>query len=247
MTTWVTSEELAQDVEGQTLATLFLATVEQHRDQVALRWRDDDGGWGEWTYGDYADRVARAATGLRALGVSPGDRVVLMFRNVARVPRARPGHGVLWGHPGLDLQLVVARADRLPGRALSGQGRVRREHRLPRTLPQGEGRAARGSSGSAFAPIPAGWPAPTSSPTRRCSTTSRPTSSPPRRSSPPHALATIIYTSGTTGPPKGVMITHVNADIHRREPDPNDRQAPRGASPASAWSRTCRWPTSPSA
>ena len=36
----------------------------------------------EWTFAEYADHVARAAAGLRALGVEPGDRVVLMMRNI---------------------------------------------------------------------------------------------------------------------------------------------------------------------
>ena len=33
------------------------------------------------TYGEYADLATRAASGMRALGVAPGDRVVLMMRN----------------------------------------------------------------------------------------------------------------------------------------------------------------------
>src|SRR5690606_39952086 len=78
----VTNDEILQIVEGQTVPTMFLDTVRQHPDNVALRWREDDGSWGEWTFRDYADRVARVAGGLRAKGIGHGDRVVLMLRNV---------------------------------------------------------------------------------------------------------------------------------------------------------------------
>ena len=34
-----------------------------------------------WTWSDLADRVARVAGALRALGVGPGDRVAMLSRN----------------------------------------------------------------------------------------------------------------------------------------------------------------------
>jgi long-chain acyl-CoA synthetase len=78
----VTSEEIMEAVEGRTIPTAFNATVAAHGDRTALRWRTDDDGWGEWTFADYADRVARAAAALRDWGIRPGDKVVLMMRNV---------------------------------------------------------------------------------------------------------------------------------------------------------------------
>jgi long-chain acyl-CoA synthetase len=77
-----TSDEIMQAVEGQTLPTAFNATVAAHGDRTALRWRNDDDSWGEWTFRDYADRVARAAAALRDWGIEPGDKVVLMMRNI---------------------------------------------------------------------------------------------------------------------------------------------------------------------
>ena len=77
-----TSAEIDRVVEGDTVATCFTRTVRTHGDLVALRARDADGGWLEWTYAEYADRACAVAAGLRALGVEPGDRVVLMLRNV---------------------------------------------------------------------------------------------------------------------------------------------------------------------
>ena len=78
-----TSEDLDRIVAGRTLPRAFLETVEQLGDRVALRWRNADGtSFSEWSFSEYADRVARAATGLAARGVGRGDRVVLMLRNI---------------------------------------------------------------------------------------------------------------------------------------------------------------------
>ena len=77
-----TSDEIMQRVEGQTVPSAFNATVAAHADRVALRWRNDDDSWGEWTFADYAERVARAVAALRDWGVTPGDKVVLMMRNI---------------------------------------------------------------------------------------------------------------------------------------------------------------------
>ena len=71
-----------QAVDGQTVPTAFNETVALHGDRTALRWRNDDGSWDEWTFRDYADRVSRAAAFLRDWGIQPGDNVVLMLRNI---------------------------------------------------------------------------------------------------------------------------------------------------------------------
>src|SRR5918999_5330320 len=76
-----TREEIDRASAGQTVPSRFLTTVAEHPEQVALRWKTADGGWGELTYAEYADLVARATSGLRELGVGRGDRVVLMMRN----------------------------------------------------------------------------------------------------------------------------------------------------------------------
>jgi long-chain acyl-CoA synthetase len=67
-------------IEGKTVARAFLDTVAERGSHVALRWKDGDD-WKEATWDDYRDRVARVAGGLRARGVSRGDRIVLMMRN----------------------------------------------------------------------------------------------------------------------------------------------------------------------
>jgi non-ribosomal peptide synthetase component F len=65
---------------GQTVATLFRDTVRAMPTQVALRAKAGEG-WVETTYAEYADGACRVAAALSALGVAPGDRVVLMMRN----------------------------------------------------------------------------------------------------------------------------------------------------------------------
>src|SRR3546814_9773474 len=79
--TEITRRELDEAVEGQTIASRALQTFAEHPDRVALRWREGDG-WGEMTWREYEQQVAVAAAGFQRLGVEPGDRVVLMVRNV---------------------------------------------------------------------------------------------------------------------------------------------------------------------
>ena len=76
-----TSDELTASVAGQTVASAFVGAAQRFTTATALRWKDGDQ-WVSLDWSQYADRVARAAGGLRALGVGPGDRVVLMIRNV---------------------------------------------------------------------------------------------------------------------------------------------------------------------
>ena len=66
---------------AHTIPLGFVANVAQHGEQVALRERQSDGTYRQWTYAQYADQVARCAAGLRALGFGPGERLVLMLRN----------------------------------------------------------------------------------------------------------------------------------------------------------------------
>ena len=75
-------QEIRELVAGQTVPTEFLKTVAARGDAPALNWRNDDGGWGTWTFAEYAQKVAQVAAGLDAQGVEAGDRVVLMMRNI---------------------------------------------------------------------------------------------------------------------------------------------------------------------
>ncbi|HMC51574.1 MAG TPA: AMP-binding protein, partial [Acidimicrobiales bacterium] len=77
----ITKDDLDGLVAGQTVASAFRDRVERHSDSIALRWRNQDGTWSEWTWSDYAEEATRVAAGLGALGLGRGQRIVLLMRN----------------------------------------------------------------------------------------------------------------------------------------------------------------------
>jgi long-chain acyl-CoA synthetase len=197
----ITRAELDEAIEGQTLATRFLETVSEHGEIVALRSKRPDGGFDEWTYADYGRKVASAAAHLRSLGVQPGDRVVLMMRNIPQFHfldiaavflgatpisiynSSSPDQvAYLAGH--CKAVLAIAENADFASRFTKVQDQLPElrqvidmsEPGTAEALFEGEGLDLAAEAGA-------------------CA---------------PDSLATVIYTSGTTGPPKGVMITHRN-------------------------------------
>ena len=63
-----------------TIPARFLRTVAERSNDVAIREKVGDA-FRTLTFGDYADQATHLAAGLRALGVGPGDRVVMLIRN----------------------------------------------------------------------------------------------------------------------------------------------------------------------
>ena len=59
------------------LAQFLVRAARVHADRPALL----HGGRVLWRYGELADRVARLAGHLRALGLAPGDRIALLMKN----------------------------------------------------------------------------------------------------------------------------------------------------------------------
>jgi long-chain acyl-CoA synthetase len=209
----ITKEELDEKVEGQTICSRFLDIVDAHGGRTALRARVEEARrdvWESWSYREYADRVAVAAAGLKALGLKPGDRVVLMMRNIptfhvvdmavafcgataVSIYNSSPPEQVqyLVGH--CKARLAVVEDVEFLDRFLT----VRDE--LPDLeaivlLDNPLGLQTRGVlegplvfEGSRQLDL-----------ARALDDID------------PDSLATIIYTSGTTGPPKGVMLSHRN-------------------------------------
>jgi acyl-CoA synthetase (AMP-forming)/AMP-acid ligase II len=151
----------------------------------------------EWTYGEFAERVAEVAAGLRELGVGEGDVVGVILPNsphylevwwailwlgatfnpVNPALTAREAVGILADS---GAKLVVATAE-------SAAGLEQHRDELPAVreiVVAGEGDLA--------APL-----------------RGRGTVADPARID-PAAIASYVYTSGTTGRPKGAMLTHHN-------------------------------------
>ncbi|MCZ7528243.1 MAG: AMP-dependent synthetase/ligase [Acidimicrobiia bacterium] len=204
----ITNEQLAASVEGLTVPRLFAATVRERADAVALRWREGDG-WGEWTWAGYADRAARLAASLGDLGVSRGDRVVIMMRN-------RPEFHVA------DLAVLLCGATPVSIYNSSAPEQIQylahhcgavaavledvefleRVRKVRGDLPDlreiavvedPDGRAP--SDVRRWDALLAADPVDLDEAVTIVA---------------PDDLATVIYTSGTTGPPKGVMLDHAN-------------------------------------
>lgn len=206
-----TIAELDAVVTGTTAPTRFLALRNAHPDVPALHSMRGDapGSWSVWTLADYADKVARAAAGLAANGVSTGDRVLLMMRNrpdfhwfdlAAQFIRATPVSIYNSSSPEeiqylahhAEAEVAIVEDAGFLERLLKVRGELPSLQRIFVIDPPVEG-CPEGvqPSSELLAHEPADLDA-------LGAATS------------PDDVATLIYTSGTTGPPKGVMISQYN-------------------------------------
>jgi long-chain acyl-CoA synthetase len=192
----LTKDDLDKLVSGQTISTRFRDMVADHPDAIALRSQQSDGSWAELTWADYGDQACRVATGLMHLGLTRGDRLVLLMRNRPEF-HIYDAAGFLCGatvfsiynssspeqieylvnHSEAKIAVVEAMfADKVEKARSNMPGLehviVLEESTLLDNSPLDIDLAAAVAQ--------------------------------------PEDLATIIYTSGTTGPPKGVMLSHYN-------------------------------------
>jgi long-chain acyl-CoA synthetase len=203
-----TDEQITAATAGQTVASLFRDTVRAMPEQVALRAKDGEG-WRELTYAQYADQACRLAAALGALGVTRGDRVVLMMRNRPEFHVADIAVVLLGATP---ISIYNSSSEEqvryLAGHCnasfaiLEDEGFLHRMLSVRAALPSLreivviEPPAAGMPEGvTAWSDLIAGEPGDLDSLASIAQ---------------PSDLATVIYTSGTTGPPKGVMIDHAN-------------------------------------
>jgi len=197
------------EVEGRTVPLLFAETVAARSDQTALRWKSPSGDWSSWTWAEYADRACRFAAGLLQLGVSRGDRVVIMMRNRPEFHVADMGAMLigatpisiynssspdqvryLVGHSESEVAVVedIAFLERIQ--------RVRAElPDLEHVVILDDPHHLADAADHRFADLLATTPVELDAAVHVAQ---------------PDDLATIVYTSGTTGPPKGAMLTHLN-------------------------------------
>jgi long-chain acyl-CoA synthetase len=206
----ITTEELDAAAEGATIPQRFLRTVAAHPEAVALRQRQEDGSWREVTYGEYRDQVATVAAALERLGIGPGDRVVLMLRNVIDfhlVDLAVLFRGAtaisIYNSSAPEQVAYLAGHCKATMAVVEDVGFLERLLKVRDELPDlatvvvlsdPDGVAPDDVLGRADL-FDGDGRADLEASVANCT---------------PESLATVIYTSGTTGPPKGVMLTHRN-------------------------------------
>lgn len=201
----------AADAAELTVPALLLRNVEDHGALSALSWREERDGeeprWATLTWAEVRERVARLAAGFAALGVGPGDHVLMMMGN-------RSEHWLT------DLALVHLRAVPVSVYSTAAPGQVAHivEHSRARLAvvegaeeartwkPLVESLVVVGTDGVEDVPhIPfAGIARPYDAETFESAWRSARAGDP----------VTVLYTSGTTGDPKGVVISHRNVVLN---------------------------------
>jgi long-chain acyl-CoA synthetase len=194
-------------VEGATVARAFVDLVGREGGRTALRWQEADGTWGEWTFAEYADKVARVTSALRDQGIGRGDRVVLMMRNIpefhvvdmaALMCGATPVSIYNSSAPEQIEYLASHCEARLA--VLEDDGFLARFAAVRDQLPALKAVAVLHPTDPR--PGMPSWDALLDHDPADLAEASR--------SGHPDDIATVIYTSGTTGPPKGVMLSNCN-------------------------------------
>ena len=193
----LTTEEIDRIVHGQTISSRFRDRVNSDGGKVALRWRKDDETWGELTWAEYADAACRVATGLSKLGVTRGDRLVLLMRNrpefhIYDVAGLLCGATVfsIYNSSSPDQIEYLVNHSEAKVIVVEDDEYLERVNKVRDALPALEHVILLSESDLADnSPVDIDLAASVAQ---------------------PEDLATIIYTSGTTGPPKGVMLSHYN-------------------------------------
>ncbi|UQS27746.1 AMP-binding protein [Amycolatopsis thermalba] len=172
------------------------------------------GRWREWTWAEYAERVANVAAGLRELGVEPGDRVAIHAENrpewvVADLAVQGIGAismGVYPTSPEAEVEyllshsgakVLIAEDEEQLDKALAVRGRLPELRHLVVMDPRGV-RVEALPDLMTFEQLE-----------RPRDNALRDYADAVARLD-PAATAILVYTSGTTGPPKGAMISHAN-------------------------------------
>jgi long-chain acyl-CoA synthetase len=188
-----------------TIPARFLATVEQRRDEVAIRERVGEE-VRRLTFGEYAERAARLAAGLRSLGVEHGDRVVMLIGNRPEFHVADIAVLLLGATPiSIYNSSSPDQIRYLAGHAQASVAIVENAGYLERMLavrPELPGLRHIVVIESVDRPGVESWAELLDSAPVDLDKAAG--------TAAPDDLATIIYTSGTTGPPKGVMLDHRN-------------------------------------
>ncbi len=207
----LSSQDIDAIVAGRTIPTLFRETVASRGNEVAVRWRPpgSDTATATMTWAEYADQACRVAAGLEAIGVQPGQRIVLMMRNRPEFYPADMGALLAGATPysiynssspeqieylvnHAEATTVIAGDVEMLERFLKVRSELTNLQNLV-LMDDPDGLAP--TDVVRFADLLGVAPVDLDEAVGRVR---------------PEDLATLIYTSGTTGPPKGVMISHYN-------------------------------------
>jgi long-chain acyl-CoA synthetase len=198
--------ERPKSLDARTMCEAFQATVSEHGEKPALRFKDSDfaASWSE-----YGETVRRRAAGLAALGIGKGDTVgfMLVNRPALHLTDAAAMHlgatcfSIYNTSSPEQIEYVVEDAEnkvlvtevQFLESVLAARERVDTLEHI--VLVDGSGERIEGTislekleeSGAADFDFDAAW-----------------------RAVEPDDVLCLIYTSGTTGPPKGVQLTHDN-------------------------------------
>ncbi len=201
-------EDLDRRAADRTVPTIFLDTIAARPDAVALRWKEGDT-WGTLSWREYADRASRVASALRDLGVTRGDRVVLMLRNRPEFHIADTAVLFLGATPvsiynssSPEQVRYLAGHCRAKVAIVEDAGFLERLLAIRSDLPTLEAVAVVDEPSQPAPPDVLSWSTLVSAePLDLAAEVGN---------ARPDDLATVIYTSGTTGPPKGVALDHRN-------------------------------------
>ncbi|OXM74326.1 MULTISPECIES: AMP-dependent synthetase/ligase [Amycolatopsis] len=207
------STTLTAPPDVRTLPARLLEHARTLGDKTAMR-EKHRGRWREWTWAEYAERVANVAAGLRELGVEPGDRVAIHAENrpewvVADLAVQGIGAismGVYPTSPEAEVEyllshsgakVLIAEDEEQLDKALAVRGRLPELRHLVVMDPRGV-RVEALPDLMTFEQLE-----------RPRDNALRDYADAVARLD-PAATAILVYTSGTTGPPKGAMISHAN-------------------------------------
>jgi long-chain acyl-CoA synthetase len=209
MTGRSTTAQIDARVAGLTIPKQFAQIVGEHPDNVLLRAMDGAGGWNQYTVGEVAALAGQAAAGLLAHDVTPGERVLLMMRNIpefhwfdlaAQLVRATPVSIYNSSSPE-EIQYLADHAEAEIA-IIEDAGFLQRMLKVRDELPMLQKifvlRPPDGDLPDGVYPASDLLAHGSADIMQLAADTS------------PDDLATLIYTSGTTGPPKGVMLSQYN-------------------------------------
>ena len=207
----VSIAEIDAAVAATTAPTKFLGLCASHPDLPALHSMRSDapGSWNVTTLHEYARNVARAAAGLRANGVDPGDRVLLMMRNrpdfhwfdlATQFLRATPVS--IYNSSAPEEIHYLAHHARAEVAIVEDAGFLDRLLKVRADLPT--------LQRIFVIDPPAGGCPEGVQPASELMGHGEADLTALAAATTPDDIATLIYTSGTTGPPKGVMISQYN-------------------------------------